>query len=745
MPFLTPWMLFGLGAIGVPIIIHLWQRRRVVQIPFSTLRFLKMIAARTSRTSKIENLLLLLLRCLLFALIILATARPIMLAKTARLFGGDVPRTLVLIIDNSASMGYQAKVQGDKTRLDVAKEDALVLLNDLKQGDRVAVIAAEDRPELAVAEPTIDRMVARKAVEGIRQTESRGDFAAALREARKIAARADRGFREVFLFSDAQESAWRPILNNPTSVFDDAWKLADLRLIVVRPDDSTANNATVKKVEVMTPFLVPGSTVRGVATIGNLSTTTLHDLVQIEINGERVAQHPADAPPGGSVDIPFEFPVPPLLGPWVRGAAKLSGDNLPADDAFYFTIPVYQQPRVLIVEGQAIGPDRLRSGFFLRKALGAGPQGGMAASRETRVISAQQLDDAAIESFSVVFVSDPGRLSDRSAVRLTRFLESGGTVVIFPGDQTTIDDFAAMDFLPAKPVALRKLEAGRQPAKIVESTDPIFANAWDSETPFPALPQQKMLDWKLNRDAKVLLAVGATGVTGVEGSGLPFVIAGEFGAGRVLIVNASADRAWGDFPLSPAFLPLVQQIARVSATQTGHHLNFTVGEPVPMPPGFPPDKPVRITLPDGTNKELPFADRNRRLLEHTEQAGVYSVNCGDRPAKFAVNIDRSESDLHPVNPTELEKVVKNVGPIDQLTGLEALKQWLAKSRGLLPLWPILLVLALIVFAVEGVLSNVMARRRAQGDEQRIKTGRLNRRRIGVPLRAATADQMGAKS
>ena len=118
MSFLNPWMLFGLGALALPILIHLWQRRRVVQIPFGTLRFLKAVAARTRRSSRIENLLLLLLRCLIFALVALAVARPVMLARSARLFGGEVPRTVVLVIDNSASMAVHV---GGQTRLETAK------------------------------------------------------------------------------------------------------------------------------------------------------------------------------------------------------------------------------------------------------------------------------------------------------------------------------------------------------------------------------------------------------------------------------------------------------------------------------------------------------------------------------------------------------------------------------------------------------------------------------------------------
>jgi hypothetical protein len=77
MTFLTPWLLYGFAALAVPVIIHLWQRKKVVVLPFGTLRFLKLIAAKTNRSAKIENLLLLLLRCLFFALIIAAAARPV--------------------------------------------------------------------------------------------------------------------------------------------------------------------------------------------------------------------------------------------------------------------------------------------------------------------------------------------------------------------------------------------------------------------------------------------------------------------------------------------------------------------------------------------------------------------------------------------------------------------------------------------------------------------------------------------
>ncbi|MEI7957714.1 MAG: BatA and WFA domain-containing protein [Verrucomicrobiota bacterium] len=728
MTFLAPWLLYGLGALSLPILIHLWHRRRVVEVPFSTLRFLKAIAARTSRSSKIENLLLLLLRCLLFLLVILAAARPVMLARTAQIFGGEVPRTVVLVIDNSMSMGYLA---GGQTRLDTAKTCALAVFNDLKQGDRVAVIAAGDRADLLVAEPTIDRAVARKALESIRLTPTRSDWAVALREAGKIAARAERGIRQVFVFTDNQETGWRSTIANPAAVFDTAWKQAEPQLVVVRPDALGAPNACVKAIRLQSPTLVPGSTVRGVATVENFGSTTLHDLVSISIGAERVAQRTADVPPGAAVEVGFEFQAPFVTGRWARGTASLSGDNLAADDTYYFTLPVYQSPRVLVAEGASIGPERLRPGFFLRKALAAGAESAI----QVRAIAASQLDETAIENETAVFLADPGKLSDRSVARLERFLDGGATVVLFPGDQTRLGDYSNATFLPGQPTASRNLAAGRQPVRIADATHPLFADAWDTGTPFPALPQQRLFDWKLSAAAQTLLTLGSANDSA---GGLPFLIYGERGPGRIVIVNASADRTWGDFPLSPAFVPLVQQIARFSAAQGGKPLRLSVGDPVPLPPALPRDKTVVITQPDGSKRSRVLntgADARTMLLDRAEQTGFYQASAGEETLVFAVNTDRSESNLRPLDTATFDKLAAGT----QLVGHEALTQWLARSKGLVPVWPLLLIAALLVFAAEGILANLMARRRAQGDGQQILTGRLNRRRMGVPFYGANQE------
>ena len=715
MTFLSTGMLFGLGALLAPVIIHLWRQRRVVQVRFSTLQFLKIAAAKTSRSARIENVLLLFLRCLLFALLVLAAARPVLSSGTARLFGGDVPRTIVLAIDNSMSMS--CRVNGTP-RLDSAKAQALAVIDHLKPGDDVAVMSIGDTPQLLVAEPTLDHRVARQMVESILPGEQLSDFPSVFRETRKIVARGTHGLRELYFFTDSQETAWR---FDPKPVFDEAWEKSGLHPVVVRPDNLNPPNAAVENVKISAPFATSGSPVAGVAVVENFSDRPLQDVLEIRIGTERVAQKPIDLAPGASMDVAFEALVPQVAGHWAEWVASIEGDNLPADDRFFFALPVSRPPRVLVVEGLQAGDLRLRSGYYLGKALVAG--GGVA----PQTISAAELDETGLDGFSAVFMADVANLGDRALVRLDRYLQSGGTIAFFPGDLASPAALASMDFLPAKLLDVAGLPPGRLGTLISEPGHPLLANAWDKDTPFPALPQKKLGRWKPGADAVSLLTFS---------NGTPFVIFAQRGPGRVLVVNASADRAWGDFPLSPAFLPLVQQIARFSSEQTRGDKPVTVGAPLPMTPNLPSDQPLTLKLPDGSESTLQAGEKSV-LKDHADRSGFYEAGTPQEPAMqvFAVNADRRESDLRAIDPAALQKIV----PIETVAGLDELQLWLAKSRGVVPLWPALLLLALAVFAAEACLANLLARNRSQGDEQHIKTGRLNKRRIGVSFRPAETE------
>src|SRR5438105_9738460 len=105
--FLSPLFLIGLVSAVIPLLIHLSRSRRTKKMQFSTTRFFTDQFLRSYRMSRLKELLLLACRMALFALFAVALTQPLFRPRNASAEGGgEGKRTVVLVLDNSASMGY---------------------------------------------------------------------------------------------------------------------------------------------------------------------------------------------------------------------------------------------------------------------------------------------------------------------------------------------------------------------------------------------------------------------------------------------------------------------------------------------------------------------------------------------------------------------------------------------------------------------------------------------------------------
>src|SRR3569833_1164838 len=97
-------MLLGeLGAV-VPVVIHLWIRRRDEGVDWGAMQFLE-LGRRTRQRISLTEQLLLMTRMALLAIVALALARPYWSGTALAIAGATVPpRDIVLVIDGSASM-----------------------------------------------------------------------------------------------------------------------------------------------------------------------------------------------------------------------------------------------------------------------------------------------------------------------------------------------------------------------------------------------------------------------------------------------------------------------------------------------------------------------------------------------------------------------------------------------------------------------------------------------------------------
>lgn len=198
------WLATILGVIFVLHGIRLFRRR----MPTTTLHIWRQVAKESHTSLRLERIvrnLPLLLQLLLAALLVLALAQPLWFRDVA--FDKDV----VLVVDASASMNART---GNGTRFELAQERALELVNELSDGQRMALVAMERGPRL-VHPFSDDTAQLRQAIRGLRPTHAAADLKQSLLFAVSLAK--DLEQRQVVLIGDGayyENEGAAAILNN---------------------------------------------------------------------------------------------------------------------------------------------------------------------------------------------------------------------------------------------------------------------------------------------------------------------------------------------------------------------------------------------------------------------------------------------------------------------------------------------------------------------------------------------------
>src|SRR5262245_28513919 len=203
MPFLNTAMLIGLAAVVIPPIIHLLNRRRYEVVDWGAMQFLQ-VSEVTRRRMMIEELLLMLLRMGLIAVLVLALARPFADDSVFTL-GQRTNRDVVLVVDGSASMSFRGTGQSAHEK---ARQWATTFVDGLAPGDGVAVLVSGRQPRPIVAKLSTDRRRVLDALERLPEPGGTCDFGLALQAAYNILDDSDRSERDVVLIGDGQRFGW---------------------------------------------------------------------------------------------------------------------------------------------------------------------------------------------------------------------------------------------------------------------------------------------------------------------------------------------------------------------------------------------------------------------------------------------------------------------------------------------------------------------------------------------------------
>ena len=257
LPYFThpAFLLAGLAAAAVPIVIHLLNRRRYKTIPWAAMEFLRLALARNRRIMRLRDLLLLAIRTAAVVLFALALAGA-SCTPVSRTLDTSRPVHAIVVLDNSLPMAWRTPLAG--RLFEAAQERATEFVGTLPPGSRVTVVPLVTAGGEAVG----DAVEPADAVERIAGVEVVDAFAAIADGVRLAAEAAARGPAEltdrVVLFSDQRAEAWRG-LDEPAALAG----IGTLTAVSVLPEGTIRENAFVEDVTIPdggpTRSLRPGS------------------------------------------------------------------------------------------------------------------------------------------------------------------------------------------------------------------------------------------------------------------------------------------------------------------------------------------------------------------------------------------------------------------------------------------------------------------------------------------------------
>ncbi len=728
MGFLNPLLLFGLAAVSVPIIIHLLNRRKFQKVVWAAMRFIQTSVERNQRRMRVEDMILLALRCLLLALLAFALARPAFQNSSSDFFGQSKV-TGAIIVDNSASMGMS---DGSMTRFEKAKKAAEEALEAMPNGSSAAVFLASDIAFGAIPEPTFDFNLARKAIREAPLTDRATDLLPAVQRALDTLKQRIGIRKEIYLVTDGQLVGWKQLTEIQKLLESSQRDVASHIVLVNEHEERNLAVTDLRNASGLTPVNQP---VRFEARVSNLGREPVSNVrVSLSTDNEPPSdEFTIDAlPPGGSKSVSL-FAKLRTEG-FHSIVVRLAEDRLPADDKRTLAVRAIKEVRVLLIDGDPGAEARDSETFFLRHALIPVPSSEQANYfiKISRLI-ASEFSTARLDDFDAVVLANVADFADSVAKNLEQYVRRGGGLMIFSGNR--INPVFYNEQLAGK---YRLLPATFGPARGNADQDVSFFTLQDRSLEHGIVslwndPNAGTLSSVRFYRAHDLLPVrinsttNASPATETEGGapqivakfthGTPGIIEHTHGLGRVVMFASTADTAWNDLPVRPSFVPIIHRTLGALVQRQDEGLNVRVGEKfVRRLASELLDKEARIFKPRATDALL----EQRRIelvngwpmlqYEGTDLSGIYEVGIGDTRSvlRFAAQPDGSESSLDELS-TEQKKLLSTAAHVVEWAPGMSLKSQVQYARSGAEFWLPIVILAMLVAATETFLGQWFSR------------------------------------
>ncbi len=679
-------MLGWLAAAAAPLLIHLWSRRKYRETSWAAMEYLLAAMRQQSRRLLLEQWLLLAIRTLVIVLVVTAVAEPyFQRAGLAFSPGGHTHR--VLVFDGSYSMAFKP---ADKSRFERAKELARQIVADSPQGDAFTLVLMAATPRVIVGTAALDGGAIVEEIDGLALPHDGANLPAAIPAIHKlidnVAAENPRlDQHEVFFLTDLQRRTWAPDLGEEAHAefLRQTDELAQkATLVVIDLGQPSVENLAITDLRATDAVIATGRDTRfevrmqsfgprshdgkmppeGGTTNGNFDRQRVELLVDGRRIGETESAISADGRATAAFSYRFDAPGDHAI------EARAPGDALDIDNHRYLAASARGSIRALCINGRTSGGSFGGAADYLALALVPQGKSGGAATIQAEVAPENAILERGLSAYDCVFLCNVAQFTASEARAIDAYLQGGGSLVIFLGDQVRADRYnqelggtGQGGAGQGRGVSILPATIGQLDDKPQFRLDPLGCRH-PILAAFRGRGLNSLLTTPVFKHYRLDIPRDSTAQTVLKlGNGDPLMIEQQVHRGRVVLVATSVETSWTALPLWPSFVPLVQELTLWCAAGQSACKNVTVGDSLDcllaVPAGAAsPD----VQTPDGRRRSAQVrtvGDAVEFNYADTWQSGIYTVQPGQpagRGQLFAVNVDTVESDLAAIGPEELQ-------------------------------------------------------------------------------------------
>ncbi len=673
MQFVYPGVLFGLLAISIPIIIHLFHFRRFKKIYFSDVSLLQQLSHQSKKQSRLKHLLVLAARILAIAFLVMAFARPVIPSgdSVVSLEGNSI----AVFVDNSFSM------EGVSQRgrlIDEAVASARQIASIYGSTDRFLLLTNdfEGRHQRFVSRDEFLAML------------NEVDLSPSVRTISEVMKRKNEHFssapfanKNAYYISDFQKNMM---------VVEDALPDSAIVSMLVPLQHQMSGNLFIDSVWIETPIRLVNQPIELKVLVRNYGNQALENQpLRLFVNGQQRTIASFNILANGEVEETLTWK---LLEPgFQNGRVEIVDYPVTFDDTFFFSFEVASTIPVLSVDGP-------QSGNYLRALFGLDSLFSFSST------PAFSVDASRFSQNNLIVLNGLNEVGQGLASELKSFVEQGGNLAIFPGSSANRNSFNS--FLGLMDVDLMgAIDTTSFVVSTLNSNHPLYAGVFERIPDNLDLPQARK-HYQIARTPRSLAMPLM-----VLQNGNPLISSYRVGRGSVFLSSVGLNDGFGNFHRHPLFVPTLANMALQGAAF--QPLFHTIGDQNPIViPGQTPGRDEILLLKGESLELIPeqrLVGNNLQLVVHNNlnQSGNYKlVKGGTTVASLAFNYDRRESVPEFYSENELVKLLENL-EMDNVKVLKpserGIENQIVQTIAGRQFWKLFLILALAFLLVEVLL------------------------------------------